>query len=82
MAFQGREYARKLKHSGSAGSVVIGSRMDLPDLRRGQRIIVAAPQMIVVSSDDDIFVCLSRQIREHVIDGRARGFDVHVDGHA
>ena len=52
--------------------------MNLANLRRSQRIEVAAAQMIVVRADDDVFVGLPGQPCENVVDRRARRFDVDV----
>jgi hypothetical protein len=53
--------------------------MNLPDLRRRQRIVMPITQMIVVRPDDHVFIRLARQIRQHVVHGRALGFDMHVE---
>src|SRR5689334_18794545 len=52
--------------------------MNLANLRRSQRIEIAAAEMIVVRADDYVFVGLSRKPSEHVVYGRVRGFDVDV----
>lgn len=36
-AFQRREQARKLQHARRPGGVIVGTGMDLPDLRRRQQ---------------------------------------------
>ena len=70
--------ASQFEDAGSAAGVIIGARMDLADLRWGKRIEVAAAEVIVVCADDDVFVGLSRQPRENVVDGGASGLDVDV----
>ena len=52
--------------------------MDLPNLRRRQRIGIAASKVIEMRANDDVFACLARKIRENVIDLRVRGFDIHL----
>ena len=53
--------------------------MNLADLRRRERIVIAVAEMIVVRAENDVFVGFAGQIREHVVHRGARGFDVHVD---
>ncbi len=43
LAFHRSEQARQFEHSGGTGGVVIRSGMNLADLRRRQRIKIAAP---------------------------------------
>src|SRR5437016_4138269 len=52
--------------------------MNLPNLRRGERIEVAAAQMIVMRAHDYIFVGLARQPGENIIDRSPRRLDVNL----
>ncbi len=53
--------------------------MNLPDLRRRERIGIAVTQMIVVRADDDVFVGLAGKIGEDVAYGGVERIDMHVD---
>ncbi len=55
--------------------------MNLSNLRRSQRIVVATTEMIVVRANDDVLIGLARQVSEDVVHGGPRRFDVDVDGH-
>ena len=50
--------------------------MNLADLRRRERIVVPIAKMIVVRAEDHVFVGLAGQIRQHIVHGAARRFDV------
>ena len=80
LALERSEKAREFNDAGRAGGVVVGAGMNLPDLRRRERIGITIAQMIIVRADDDVFVRLAGHIGEHVIHG---GMDrVDMDGHA
>src|SRR5580704_96740 len=75
LAFYGGEEAGEFEEAGSAGSVVVGTGMDLADLRRSERIEIAAPEVVVVSAEDNVFIGFAGEIGEDVVDGSAGGLD-------
>ena len=79
LALERREHPREFQQARGARSVIVGAGMNLADLRRRERIVVAVTEMIVVRAEDDVFVGFAGEIGEHVVDGVARRFDVHVD---
>ena len=75
LAFHGGEEAGEFEKTSGAGSVVVGTGMDLADLRRSERIEIAAPEVIVVRAENDVFVGFAGEIGEDVVDGGASGLD-------
>src|SRR6202040_3586396 len=70
--------ARKFEDARCATRIVVGAGMDLTNLRWCQRIEVAATEVIVMSTDHDVFVGLPGQPGKNVVDRGARGFDVDM----
>ncbi len=64
-----------------AGGVVVGARVHLADLRRRQRTLVAEAQVVVVSSEDHVFLRLARQIAGEVVHRGMIALDVHLERH-
>src|SRR5580692_1356218 len=78
LAFHGGEEAGEFEEAGGAGGVVVGAGMDLADLRRSERIEIAATEVIVVSAEDEVFVGFAGEIGKDVVDGGASG--LNADG--
>ena len=72
------EESRQLQNTGGAGGVVVRARMNLANLRRGERIDVSISQVIVMSADDDVLVGLAREVREHIVYRGPRALDIDV----
>ena len=70
-----REQARELEEARRAGSVVVRAGVNLADLRRRKRIMIAVTEMIVVRSQNDVFAGLAREIGQDIVHGCVRAFD-------
>ena len=73
-----REPPRQLDHARRAGSVVVRAGMDVPDLRRRERVLIAQTQMIVMRADDHVLVGVARKVGGHVVHGLH--FVPNIDG--
>ena len=58
--------------SGGARSVVVRTRMNLPDLRRRERIVVPVAQVIVMRAENHVLVAFPREVGKHIVHRGAR----------
>ncbi len=82
LARQRRQHARQFHYRGRARRIVVGAREELTDLGRRERAVVAATEVVVVRAEDDVFVGLAGQVREHVGDRRMELRARHVASEA
>ena len=79
LPFHWREHSGEFENARSARGVVVRTGMDLTNLRRRQGIVVTATKMIVVGADDHVLIAFAGKIREHVVDGGTRRFNIDIE---
>ena len=75
LALERREQARELQEARRAGSVVVRAGVNLADLGWRKRVMIAVTEMIVVRSQNDVFVGLAGKIGEDIVHSCVRAFD-------